>query len=73
MKLGLLFLGLAAAVAVVLADSEPEVVAIEAPASLIDDLDTPLSVDEPENGVRDKRTLLLKKKILLKKALLLGG
>lgn len=72
MKLGLLFIGL---LAVVLAESEsngPVVAVEEAPAQLIDELDTPLAVDE-SSGVRDKRTLLLKKKILLKKALLLGG
>lgn len=75
MKLGLLFIGL---LAVVVATPEPSVAVVgvaedEAPVQLIDELDTPLTVDEPENGVRDKRTLLLKKKILLKKALLLGG
>lgn len=73
MKLGLLFIGL---LAIVVAESDlngPVVAVEEAPAQLIDELQTPLLVDEPENGVRDKRTLLLKKKLLLKKALLLGG
>lgn len=74
MKLGLLFIGL---LAVVVAEPEPSaaIVALEdeAPAQLIDELETPLGVDEPENGVRDKRFLLLKKKLLLKKALLIGG
>ena len=69
MKLGLLFIGLL--VAVVVAEPQPNDAVDEAPVQLIDELDTPLIVDE--NGARDKRTLLLKKKILLKKALLLGG
>lgn len=72
MKLGLLFIGL---LAVAVAEPEPNAAIVaavedEAPVQLIDELETPLMV---ENGARDKRTLLLKKKILLKKALLLGG
>lgn len=74
MKLGLLFIGL---LAVVVAEPEPSAAVVafedEAPAQLIDELENPLVVDQPENGVRDKRFLLLKKKLLLKKALVLGG
>lgn len=74
MKLGLLFIGLLAVVVAETGENAAVVAVEEAPAQLIDELDAaPLSVDEPGNGVRDKRTLLLKKKILLKKALLLGG
>lgn len=81
MKIAVLLIGLVAfAHANVNTETKTEdgpAIAVELPAQLADELDSaPLVVDEPiaagEDLVRDKRTLLLKKKLLLAKVGLLG-